>query len=256
VVLLGTTAASAPASDTQSAGTTLHFNVNFSPFYLDLGARGPSMGDQIVAHDVLLDSAGRQVGHNAVSCIITDPSGGSEAECTATFALPRGQIATQFLNTPPAVKTFAVTGGTGAYKTARGEAVLVENGDGTGTVTHGQRREAAPHAVPPGELDRNGGELVRGRVVGQRHSARGQQHHNDPQQGDRAARVVHVAGLPGEHAGDQYFALSGAAVIRNRSGARAVRGRAALDPAVFMPPACPFGAAPRVRPLPGLRRRR
>jgi hypothetical protein len=136
VALLGGTAASSPAADIPSAGSTLYFKVNFSPFfYLDLGARGPSMGDQIVAHDVLLDSAGRQVGHDAVSCIVTDPSGGSEAECTATFALPRGQIATQFLNTPPAVKTFAVTGGTGAYKTARGEAVLVENGDGTGTVT-------------------------------------------------------------------------------------------------------------------------
>jgi hypothetical protein len=135
VAVLGTTAASAPTSDSRSVRSTLHFNVNFSPFlYLDLGARGPSMGDQIVAHDVLLNSAGRKVGHDAVSCVITDPSS-SEAECTATFALPRGEIAAQFLNTLPAVKTFAVTGGAGAYKTARGEAVLVENGDGTGTVT-------------------------------------------------------------------------------------------------------------------------
>ena len=125
----------ASASGNTSAGRTLHFEVEFSPFFfLDLGEPGPSMGDQIVSHDVLLDETGQQVGHDGVSCIVTDPSG-PEAECTATFAVPGGQITTQFLNSPPPVKRAAVTGGTGAYRNARGEAVLVERGDGTGTVT-------------------------------------------------------------------------------------------------------------------------
>jgi hypothetical protein len=80
---------------TTSAGRTLHFEVEFSPFFfLDLGDPGPSMGDQIVSHDVLLDETGTQVGHDGVSCIVTDPSG-PEAECTATFDLPGGQITTQ-----------------------------------------------------------------------------------------------------------------------------------------------------------------
>jgi hypothetical protein len=127
--------ASASGNTTSSAGRTLHFEVEFSPFFfLDLGEPGPSMGDQIVSHDVLLDETGQQVGHDGVSCVLTDPAG-AEAECTATFAVPGGQITTQFLNTPPPEKHLAVTGGTGAYRNARGEAVLVERGDNTGTVT-------------------------------------------------------------------------------------------------------------------------
>jgi len=125
-----------PATATDPTGSTLRFRVEFSPFfYLDLGDPGPSMGDQIISHDLLFDPSGRPAGHDGVSCTITDPAGGPEAECTATFALSGGQLATQFLNTPPPVKHFAVTGGTGRYRKARGEAVLVENGDGTGTVT-------------------------------------------------------------------------------------------------------------------------
>ncbi|WP_433296313.1 hypothetical protein ACQP2F_38085 [Actinoplanes sp. CA-030573] len=133
---LAAVAGSTPAAATDGGRPPLHFHVQFSPFsYLDLGAPGPSMGDQILAHDLLFDAAGHQVGHDGVACTVTDPEGGPEAQCTGTFALPGGQLATQFLNTPPAVKHFAVTGGTGAYRRARGEAVLVEHGDGTGDVT-------------------------------------------------------------------------------------------------------------------------
>jgi hypothetical protein len=134
--LLAAAVGSTPAAATDSTGSMLRFRVQFSPFfYLDLGEPGPSMGDQIVSHDLLFDQSGKQAGHDGVSCTITDPAGGSEAECTATFALSGGQLTTQFLNTPPPVKHLAVTGGTGKYRKARGDAVLVENGDGTGTVT-------------------------------------------------------------------------------------------------------------------------
>jgi hypothetical protein len=88
------------SGNTTSAGRTLHFEVQFSPFFfLDLGEPGPSMGDQIVSHDVLLDETGQPVGHDGVSCTVTDPAV-PEAECTAMFAVPGGQITTQFLNTP------------------------------------------------------------------------------------------------------------------------------------------------------------
>jgi hypothetical protein len=134
--LLPAVAGSTPAAATGSGRSTLQFSVRFSPFhYVDLGEPGPTMGDQIISHDLLFDAAGRQVGHDGVACTITDPEGGPEAQCTATFALPGGLLTTQFLNTPPPVKHFAITGGTGAYRKARGEAVLVENGDGTGSVT-------------------------------------------------------------------------------------------------------------------------
>jgi hypothetical protein len=88
----------------------------------------------LVAHDLIFDSNGEQVGHDGVSCIIIDP-GAVEAECTATYDLPRGTITTQFLNPPPPVKSFAVTGGTGTYRNVRGEGVLTENPDQTGTLT-------------------------------------------------------------------------------------------------------------------------
>lgn len=134
--LLAVAIGSTPAAATNAAGSTLRYRVQFSPFfYLDLGAPGPSMGDQIVSHDLLFDAGGRQVGHDGIACVVTDPAAGPEAACTGTFVLPGGQLTTQFLNSPPPVKHFAITGGTGRYRTARGDAVLVENGDGTGSVT-------------------------------------------------------------------------------------------------------------------------
>jgi hypothetical protein len=53
-----------------------------------------------------------------------------------TFSLPGGQIAAQLLTTPgPAPKPFAVTGGSGDYRNARGEGTLVEYGKRKGSVT-------------------------------------------------------------------------------------------------------------------------
>jgi hypothetical protein len=123
------------ASSEAQAGRTLRLSVQFSPFFLlDLGDKGLSMGDEIVAHDLLVDSTGKQVGHDGVSCIVTDP-GAAEAECTATYDLPGGTITTQFLNAPPPVKHFAVTGGSGIYRNVRGQGVLTEHPDQTGTLT-------------------------------------------------------------------------------------------------------------------------
>jgi hypothetical protein len=67
-------------------------------------------------------------------CSLTDPAK-PEMHCTVTFWLPDGRITTQFLNTPPPRKRVAVTGGTGAYRRASGEAVLVESPDQTGVIT-------------------------------------------------------------------------------------------------------------------------
>jgi hypothetical protein len=40
-----------------------------------------------------------------------------------------------FLNAPPPEKVFAITGGSGTYRTAQGDGLLVEFGDGTGSLT-------------------------------------------------------------------------------------------------------------------------
>jgi hypothetical protein len=131
-------AAAAAASDSGSAKTT-RYGVKFvTDTQIDLGARGPSVGDLRTFYDVLYDRSGKRVGYGGGVCAVEslDPPVFS---CTVTFWLPGGEIATQFLTTPgPAPKPLAVTGGTGTYRGVRGDATLVEFGKDkgdTGTVT-------------------------------------------------------------------------------------------------------------------------
>jgi hypothetical protein len=121
-----------------SVGTThLQFLVKFigQDTFLDLGAPGPSQGDEFIFHDLVFTPDGRtQVGHDGGMCVIFDVAK-SEENCTLTFSLPGGDITTQFLNSPPPAKTFAVTGGTGTYRNVRGQGELVESGQGTATLS-------------------------------------------------------------------------------------------------------------------------
>jgi hypothetical protein len=109
------------------------FQVKFSPFnYTDLGDPGPSAADVIVFHDELLQSS-RHVGDEVGSCVLVDATGLSN--CTGVMRLDgRGTITFAFVNAPPPHKVLAVTGGSGAFRTARGDGTLDENGDGTGTL--------------------------------------------------------------------------------------------------------------------------
>jgi allene oxide cyclase len=117
-------------------GETLRFAVKFSPlFLLDLGRHGLSKGDQIVENDRLLNASGTRAGHDGFACTITDASV-PEAACQGTFVMRGGQITVQFLNSPPSVKIGAITGGTGRFRTARGQMRLVEPATGNvGRVT-------------------------------------------------------------------------------------------------------------------------
>jgi hypothetical protein len=114
---------------------TLRFDVQFSPFsYTDLGRPGPSAADAIVFHDTL-SQHGRQVGDEVGNCVVVDASGLSN--CTAVIRLGDDTITFALVNAPPPRKVLAITGGSGAYRTADGDGVLVENGDAanTGTLT-------------------------------------------------------------------------------------------------------------------------
>ncbi len=129
--------ASAGADDrggTRSHETTLHFDVAFSPFDLvDLGEPGLSAGDVIVFDDVLLQD-GEQVGGMAGTCVVIDAT--PLANCTGVVTLnEQDTITFAFLNAPPPEKIFAITGGSGTYRTAQGDGLLVEFGDGTGSLT-------------------------------------------------------------------------------------------------------------------------
>jgi hypothetical protein len=139
VLLQGSLASASPSS---SGGghhddTVLQFDVEFSPFHLtDPDGDGPTAGDTIVFDDVLL-ADGAQVGHEVGSCVVVDVTAtGPLASCTAVITLDDGgTIAYSLENSPPPRKVLAVTGGSGPYRSAGGEGVLLENGDGTGTLT-------------------------------------------------------------------------------------------------------------------------
>jgi hypothetical protein len=111
---------------------TLDVRFGVDPF-IDVGAAGPSVGDIRVLDDRLLRS-GRHVGRDGGSCVVTNASR-PEAACTVTFKLPRGTIAGQWLNRPPARKAIAVIGGTGIYRRARGQMIVFERSSARGTVT-------------------------------------------------------------------------------------------------------------------------
>ena len=144
VLGLGAMVAASTGSQPAEAATTprtLTFDVAFSPFELveANNQRDPAspvaLGDEIVFHD-RLSTRGRQVGDEVGSCVITAVDPEVIANCSGVIRLPGGNITFQFPNVPgPDPKSLAVTGGTGRYRSAGGEGTLVENGDGTGTLT-------------------------------------------------------------------------------------------------------------------------
>jgi hypothetical protein len=142
LVALASIAAAGPAASARANtedGKTLTFDVHFSPFALVPSNASPDpntglrLGDQLVFHDQLF-MKGRRVGDEGGSCVIVD-AGQGLANCTETIQLSGGTITAQFLNSAPALKHLAITGGSGTYRRAAGDATLLEHGDGTGTET-------------------------------------------------------------------------------------------------------------------------
>jgi hypothetical protein len=132
--VVSVTATAAGSRAGMSGARTIKFKIAFHDVDLDLGKKGPSVGDERLLADTLLDAKGKKVGHDAGSCTFTSLAP-PEAACYITFFLSDGQIAIQFLNAPPPHKVAAIVGGTGTYRSARGEAVIVENPNQTGIVT-------------------------------------------------------------------------------------------------------------------------
>jgi allene oxide cyclase-like protein len=100
---------------------------------LDLGDSGPSGGDRFSVFGDLVRND-KQVGVAGYECVTLlfrpgpDPAGQPEAltdQCVGTLSLPKGQITMQGLVDRGATGslpiTIAITGGTGAYRTAHGE---------------------------------------------------------------------------------------------------------------------------------------
>jgi hypothetical protein len=106
---------------------------------VDLGPKGFSAGDQeIVAVTVLRD--GRKVGRGSSVCQFVEVTAKSALDvCSVVLSLPAGQLTADGLvaSSPagPGPFTLAITGGTGGYRTARGELTVIPQSSDTVPVT-------------------------------------------------------------------------------------------------------------------------
>src|SRR5437870_11949319 len=93
LALAALAAATSLSSASVSAPKTIKFALAYHDVQVDLGKKGPSLGDERIFADSLLDAKGRKVGHDAGVCTFTSLTP-PEAACYITFFLPRGEIAT------------------------------------------------------------------------------------------------------------------------------------------------------------------
>ncbi len=105
-----------------AATKTLHFT---SPVKeqtiqrVDIGKKGPSLGDLFFVNAPLHKQGGGIAGSLYVACTLVKVNP-QKNHCVGTLSLSGGQITFQGVINPP-VFTVAVTGGTRAYQTARGQ---------------------------------------------------------------------------------------------------------------------------------------
>jgi hypothetical protein len=95
----------------------------------DIGPTGLSPGDLYVFSDEVsfANDPGHKVGHSDGRCTLVDPKPEKpQFGCTIITALPEGTITTEgtLINVPGSKNEGSITGGTGDYRRARGEAVL------------------------------------------------------------------------------------------------------------------------------------
>lgn len=89
---------------------------------VDLGPHGDSVGDTLAFANPVYDRAGTRVGSDQGSCVRTVV--GVAWECSWTTTLHGGSIVVQGPFYDAADSTLAVTGGTGKWRTARGQMEL------------------------------------------------------------------------------------------------------------------------------------
>ena len=134
IVALALTAAGASAHDNgksfQLTGKALG-----PPTMIDLGAPGPSTGDQqIITMDVFRGE--KRVGESHVVCTVVRAD---IVQCDNITSLPGGQIAAMGVVTSAQEETSpfvqAITGGTGAYRNAHGQLTVSEAGPEPATLS-------------------------------------------------------------------------------------------------------------------------
>ena len=131
LVLAGGAVIVAAASSAGASGDrpeTIHLvakQTQATVLVLAAAGQGP-VGNQFLATDEVFRQ-GRKVGDDASVCqVVAEPGQASRRfQCVATVSLPEGQLTAQGLatltETSPQPFTLAITGGTGAYRTAHGQ---------------------------------------------------------------------------------------------------------------------------------------
>jgi hypothetical protein len=139
VLLLGTSAAVTVATASPPAHKSasqrpfvgrLHLveRVNTSQL-IDLGQRGMSVGDREVTRSDILDSSGRLVGRSDGDCVITGVGAKLGGLCHGVLTLAGGQLVGEFAWGKSGSNRYqAITGGTGKYAGAHGQAIVDTNG--------------------------------------------------------------------------------------------------------------------------------
>lgn len=139
VAAIGIAAAVPAIGQSQAPGErTITLNARTTSVKLADPHMRPRAGDVLVSVSVLRSEAGRKVGTSHLSCVITRPArnfGRSVYQCTGTDRLRDGSLSFSLVARlgVDRIITAAVTGGTGAYDGARGEAVNTTTGENTST---------------------------------------------------------------------------------------------------------------------------
>jgi hypothetical protein len=142
VLLIGAPAASADGKGKGKGKDqkTLRLVAEENQFeFIDAGVSGPSLGDYFVFNEILF-KRGREVGTSGGVCTAVEGTAPYDVvtfQCVVTLDLRKGQITLQGLielqgEDDMGPFTLAITGGTGAYRGAGGEARFRGTGDTSG----------------------------------------------------------------------------------------------------------------------------
>lgn len=126
LVATGVFAYAAAAGD--GGGRTIKLHERALAFSYIPAPRSSPVGDRMTLSADILDEDGNVVGRDAGDCAITNSDG--TGVCNVGLKLPDGQLT---VNGPDNV--FAITGGTGAYRNARGQAHVVDTSPSTSDIT-------------------------------------------------------------------------------------------------------------------------
>ena len=154
VAVLPLGVASAQNGDTPHCGSFVTYLEPQSVDVLDLGAEGPSVGDQRLIHSTILDADGNAIGTQDTLAsrlarsdaegrdlfVVTLLASFADGEIASTALIPSRNTATRVAG-PTSQYTRVVTGGTGAFAHATGTVQLETLADG--------RRQASYHLLCP-----------------------------------------------------------------------------------------------------------